>query len=132
MAELFGSWSLSSLIAVGGLGEVWRATSIEPRFEGIAAAVKRLHTHLARNDEAREMFATEQMLAMSLPRHPGVQRGLEPGIVDGRPFIAFELAPGEDLRRIVAPPANRNDGGPALEASLSHPTLRISVGHFPR
>jgi eukaryotic-like serine/threonine-protein kinase len=116
VGEQFGPWSLESLIAVGGLGEVWRATSTERRFEGITAAVKRLHTHLARNDEAREQFAVEQLLAMSLPRHPGVTRGLEPGVVDGRPYIAFELAPGEDLRRIVTPPASPTQAAPAAVA----------------
>jgi serine/threonine protein kinase len=104
VGEPFGSWHLDSLIAVGGLGEVWRASSADPRYAGVTAGVKRLHTHLARIDEAREQFAVEQLLAMSLPRHPGVMRGLEPGTVDGRPYLAFELAPGEDLRRIVAPP----------------------------
>lgn len=113
MGEPFGPWRLESLIAVGGLGEVWKASTAEPRFAGVDAAVKRLHTHLARNDEAREQFAIEQMLAMSLPRHPNVMRGLEPGTVDGRPYLAFELAPGEDLRRIVAPPASPTNASPA-------------------
>ncbi len=113
VGEPFGPWHLDSLIAVGGLGEVWRATSVERRFEGITAGVKRMHTHLVRNDEARAMFAVEQMLAMSLPRHSGVMRGLEPGVVEGRPYLAFELAPGEDLRRIIAPPANPADVSPS-------------------
>ncbi len=102
VAEPFGSWQLESLIAVGGLGEVWRATKDEQ-----VAALKRLHTHLARNDEAREMFAQEQLLAMSLPKHPNVVRGIEPGLVDGRPYLALELAPGEDLRRIKEVPLQR-------------------------
>jgi serine/threonine protein kinase len=101
--ELFGSYQLDSLIAVGGLGEVWHARATDGRFSDSRVAVKRLHTHLARNDEAREMFATEQMLAMSLPRHPGLMRGLEPGLVEGRPYLAVELAPGEDLRRMIMP-----------------------------
>lgn len=112
VGEQFGPWYLESLIAVGGLGEVWRARSPESRFGGVTAAVKRLHTHLARNDEAREQFAVEQQLAMGLPRHPGVTRGIEPGIVEGRPYLAFELAPGEDLRRIVTPPASKTNSAP--------------------
>lgn len=98
VSELFGSWQLEALIAVGGLGEVWRATKGDK-----TAALKRLHTHLARNDEAREMFAQEQLLAMSLPKHPNVVRGIEPGLVDGRPYLALELAPGEDLRHVMPP-----------------------------
>jgi len=101
VSEQFGSWTLESLIAVGGLGEVWRATQAA---EPTVVALKRLHTHLARNEEARTQFAIEQQLAMSLPRHPGVIHGVEPGVVGGRPYIALDLAPGKDLRRIVAPP----------------------------
>ncbi len=99
--EQFGPWRLDSLIAVGGLGEVWRAS----RDDTALAAVKRLHTHLARNEDARQQFAVEQQLAMGLPRHRNVVHGIEPGVVDGRPYLAFELAPGEDLRRIVMPMA---------------------------
>lgn len=108
MSETFGTWSLDSLIAVGGLGEVWRATRGDA-----TAAVKRLHTHLVRNDEARALFEQEQQLALALPRHPNVVHGLDVGKVDGRPYVALELAPGEDLRRIVAPSATPQNAKPA-------------------
>jgi len=108
MSDRFGSWELEALVAVGGLGEVWRA-----RRDGTTAAVKRLHTHLARNDEARHMFAVEQRLATTLPPHPNVVRGLEADEVEGRPYIALELIEGEDVRRIVAPPATKHDPAPA-------------------
>ncbi|HWO18620.1 MAG TPA: serine/threonine-protein kinase [Kofleriaceae bacterium] len=98
--ERFGGWRLDALIAAGGLGEVWRAER-----EGVTAALKRLHTHLARIPEARELFDTEQRLATELPRHPGVVRALEVGDVDGRPYLVMELAAGVDLRRVVAVPA---------------------------
>src|SRR5205814_6824341 len=98
--ERFGSWRLEALIAVGGLGEVWRAER-----DGTVAALKRLHTHLSRIPEARELFATEQRLATELPRHPGVVHALETGDVAGRPYLAMELAPGADLRHLFAPPA---------------------------
>lgn len=98
--QSFGAWRLQSLIAVGGLGEVWRATR-----GGTTCALKRLHTHLARNDEGLAQFAVEQRLATTLPRHPNVVHADEAGDVDGRPYVALELAPGEDLRRIVTPPA---------------------------
>jgi serine/threonine-protein kinase len=95
--QTFGTWQLESIIAVGGLGEVWRA-----RREGQLAALKRLHTHLARNEDGRAMFALEQQLALGLPRHPNLVHAIETGVVDARPYVALELAPGEDLRRLVA------------------------------
>jgi serine/threonine protein kinase len=108
VAEPFGTWQLQSLIAVGGLGEVWRATRGTE-----TAALKRLHTHLARNEEARAQFAVEQQLTTALPRHPNVVHAVDVGVVEGRPYVAMELAPGEDLRRIVAPPANQASKGAA-------------------
>jgi len=98
MSGSFGDWQLEALVAVGGLGEVWRA-----RRDATIAALKRLHTHLARNDEARRQFAVEQKLATTLPLHPNVVHGIEAGDVDGRPYVALELIAGEDLRRVAAP-----------------------------
>jgi serine/threonine protein kinase len=108
MAEAFGTWELESLIAVGGLGEVWRARRGAER-----SALKRLHTHLTRNDEARGQFAMEQQLAKTLPHHPNLVAALEAGEVAGRPYVALELVAGEDVRRIIAPPATRDDPHPA-------------------
>jgi len=99
MSERFASWQLDALIAVGGLGEIWRAS----RENSPDAALKRIHTHLLRNDEARSQFAREQELAMTLPRHPNVVGGIEADAIDGRPYIALELVPGEDLRRTLMP-----------------------------
>jgi serine/threonine protein kinase len=107
MAEAFGAWQLESLIAVGGLGEIWRARRGDER-----CALKRLHTHLARNEEGLAQFAVEQQLATTLPHHPNVVHALEAGDVEGRPYVALELIEGEDLRRIVAPPATRADPKP--------------------
>lgn len=107
MSERFGTWELESLVAVGGLGEVWRA-----RRGSTLAALKRLHTHLARNVEACRQFSVEQELATTLPRHPNVVHGLERGDVAGRPYVVLELLPGEDLRRITSPTAV--PGAPAM------------------
>src|ERR1043165_4555799 len=104
MSESFGVWHLGPLIAVGGLGEVWRAHRGDE-----VAAVKRLHTHLARNDEALRQFSVEQDLTLNLPRHPNVVYGFDRGDVDGRPYVALELIDGEDLRRHVAPPVTKQD-----------------------
>jgi len=96
--EQFGHWLLDGVIAVGGMGEVWRGTR---ETDGRVAAVKRLHTHLARNEDARAMFATETRLATELPHHANVIRALEHGSVEERPYLALELAPGEDLRKLA-------------------------------
>jgi serine/threonine protein kinase len=107
VTDAFGSWQLDALIAVGGLGEVWRARRGDER-----AALKRLHTHLARNEEGRAQFALEQRLATTLPRHPNVVHAFEAGEVDARPYLALELLDGVDVRRLVAPAPTREDPSP--------------------
>lgn len=97
MSDSFGTWQLDALLAVGGLGEVWRGH----RGEAVAA-IKRLHTHLARNEEGLRQFAVEQLLATTLPPHPNVVRGLEAGEVADRPYVALELLPGGDARALLA------------------------------
>src|SRR4051812_38063333 len=108
MSETFGAWQLDSLIAVGGLGEVWRG-----RRSSDVAAIKRLHTHLARNEEGLRQFSVEQKLTTTLPHHRNVVHASEAGDVDGRPYVALELLPGEDLRRLVAPPTTKQSATPA-------------------
>jgi serine/threonine protein kinase len=100
--EAFGTWQLESIIAVGGLGEIWRAHHAHRPDEVVA--VKRLHTHLLRNEAVRAQFALEQRLTTELPRHPGLVHATEAGAIGDRPYLALELAPGEDLRRLLAPP----------------------------
>jgi serine/threonine protein kinase len=107
VAERFAGWLLDGLIAVGGTAEVWHATG-----ERGAAALKRLHTHLVRNDEARALFASEVQVASTLPPHPGVVRAIDAGAVDDRPWLALELARGATLRELVAPAATREHEAP--------------------
>lgn len=123
MGERFGSWQLESLVAVGGLGEVWRARRGDAR-----AALKRLHTHVASNAEACALFAVEQRLATTLPRHENVVHGDEAGDVDGRPYVVLELIDGEDVRRIVAPPATRADPAPGHAILPRARALAIALG----
>lgn len=98
MPERFGPWQLDALIAVGGIGEVWRAS----RDGGQLAAIKRLHSHLVRNDAARTQFAIEQHLATSLPHHRTLIHASEAGDIDGQPYVALEFIPGQDLRQAMA------------------------------
>jgi serine/threonine protein kinase len=114
VSERFGTWCLEAVIAVGGLGEIWRATR-----GGDQVALKRLHSHLVRNDAARAQFTVEQRLTTELPRHPHVVHAVEAGDVAGRPYLALALAPGEDLRRWLTPPVppGRPDRPGAVQAT---------------
>lgn len=106
MEERCGSWRLEQLVAVGGIGEVWRAR--DPA--GTVAAIKRLHTHLARLPEVSAQFERERTLLCGLPPHPSVARGLERGEEAGRPWVAMTFASGLDLRRhLEGPQATRGE-----------------------
>ncbi len=119
---MFGRWRLESLIAVGGLGELWRARRDEDSDDDVVA-LKRLHTHLARNNDVRAQFTTEQRLTTQLPRHANLVHARDAGSVDDRPYVALELAPGEDLRRLLAPPAA--DPAPDTAACVVLPRVRV-------
>jgi serine/threonine protein kinase len=56
-----------------------------------------------RNEDARALFALEQQLTTTLPPHENLVRGIEAADVEGRPYVAVELAPGEDVRRMLGP-----------------------------
>jgi len=121
MTEPFGAWCLDSLIAVGGLGEIWRASR-----GGDVVALKRLHTHLVRNDEVRAQFDVEQRLTAQLPRHPNVVHAIEANEIAGRPYIALGLAPGQDLRRLLGPLTREPAAAPATPAaSVVLPRVRV-------
>src|SRR3954454_6572952 len=87
MSERFGSWHLESLIAVGGLGELWRGSRGNQ-----VVAVKSLHSHPARNDAGRAQLSIEQRLTTELPRHANVVHAAHAGSVEHRPYVALELA----------------------------------------
>lgn len=99
---------------------MWRAQR-----DGTIAALKRLHTHLTRNEEAIRQFSVEQRLAVTLPPHANVVRGIEAGEVEGRPYVALELIEGEDLRRIVSPPASKKSLTPGPPAQIVIPHARV-------
>lgn len=112
MEERCGAWRLEQLVAVGGIGEVWRAHGSG----GSLAAVKRLHTHLARLPEVGEQFERERTLLCDLPPHPALARGLDRGEQAGRPWVAMTFAGELDLRRHLEGPQATRGGAPSATA----------------
>jgi len=105
---------------VGGLGEIWQSSC-----NARVVALKRLHTHLLRNPDVRRQFAAEQQLATQLPRHPNLVHAEEAGAVGDRPYIALDLAPGEDLRRQLYPPPAPGHDRSAPRGSVILPRARV-------
>jgi serine/threonine-protein kinase len=105
MEERFGRWRVARRIARGDLAEV--AVAEDDR-GGDPVALKRLHVHVLGEAEVVELFAAERSVACALPAHPNLVRGLEHGVVDGRPYLSMPYVAGEDLRSM-------RDRGAALE-----------------
>lgn len=94
-SDRLGRFTLHSLIATGGMGEVFVAVADDA--PGQYFALKRLVRHLAQDSAAEERFAQEARLASTLI-HPNIVRtyGLE---TDGEArFLAMELVQGRTLR----------------------------------
>ncbi|MCC7072866.1 MAG: serine/threonine protein kinase [Deltaproteobacteria bacterium] len=88
-----GDWLLLELLGAGGMGEVYRA---QRGVDGVEAALKVLHPHLAARAEVRERFRREASVAGRLSSCTAAL--LEVGTSEaGEPFIAWELLRGEDL-----------------------------------
>src|SRR5487761_1663514 len=92
-------YQLADCIAVGGMGEVWRATD---QVLGRPVAVKLLRSGCAGSEEDRARFRAEARHAGSLS-HPGIAR-----VYDYReanppypPYLVMELVDGPALARLL-------------------------------
>jgi hypothetical protein len=79
----------------GGVAEVHRALDLHT---GETVALKRLLPQLAQDRAVRRRFMREAEVAGSL-QHPAIVRIIDAGEAAGRPYLAMELALGDDLRR---------------------------------
>lgn len=79
-------------LAVGGMGRVDLALRREGAFKRLYA-VKRLHPHLVRDADFREMFMEEARIA-GLIQHPNVVSVLDVGVDDDGPFLIMDYVDG--------------------------------------
>ncbi|WP_062210335.1 serine/threonine-protein kinase [Demequina oxidasica] len=94
---LGGRYVLRSLLAVGGMGEVWRGADSELDRE---VAVKVLKDGAAKNETFLKRFRNEAKNAAGL-RHPNIAQVYDYGEVDGTPYLVMELVEGEPLSTIL-------------------------------
>jgi hypothetical protein len=105
--EFFGEYQLLEPLGRGGMASVWKAErNGEPR------ALKRPLYAFLEEPEFLERFVREAEIGRTL-HHPNVIRILEHGKVEGVPFLAMELLPGETLQARI----ERHDALPAREAA---------------
>ena len=88
-----GRWILGEAIAAGELAEVRVG-----RHGDEAVAIKRLHSHAARDEALRALFTAEAELTCALPPHPHLVRGRAHGADRDRPYLVLDRVDGVDLR----------------------------------
>ena len=114
---LVGPYQITTLIARGGVGIVYRAT--DTRLDR-QVALKTLAS-LGVPDELRvERFLREARITASLD-HPNIVKLFDVGMHDGQPFMVVELLEGETLRQ-------RLDRGPIAESDVRRIGIEIARG----
>src|SRR5699024_7651260 len=94
---LEGRYELTSLIATGGMGQVWKGHDQELDRE---VAVKVLREEYAGDDGFLSRFRAEARHTAALS-HDGIAALYDYGELDGRAYIVMELCPGRPLSDII-------------------------------
>jgi len=92
-----GRYELSSRIAVGGMGEVWKASD---SIIGRTVAIKILKDEYMGDPGFLERFRAEARHA-ALVNHEGIANVFDYGEEQGSAYIVMELVPGEPLSSII-------------------------------
>ncbi|WP_114856446.1 serine/threonine-protein kinase [Brachybacterium sp. YJGR34] len=100
---LEGRYELTSLIATGGMGQVWKGRDQEL---GREVAVKVLREEYAGDEGFLKRFRAEARHTAALS-HEGIAALYDYGELDGRAYIVMELCPGRPLSDII----EENPGG---------------------
>lgn len=94
---LGGRYDLTERIAIGGMGEVWKARD---KVLGRVVAVKILKEEYTGDPGFLERFRAEARHT-ALLNHPGVANVFDYGEEDGSAYLVMELVPGEPLSNII-------------------------------
>jgi serine/threonine protein kinase len=96
----YGRYELIERVAVGGMGEIWRAklTGLEG-FEK-TVAIKKILPHLSDDPKFVERLVVEAKIAVALS-HANVVEVYELGTVEGEYYISMEYVDGPDLATLL-------------------------------
>ena len=94
---LGGRYALTDRIAIGGMGEVWKA---KDRVLGRIVSVKILKEEYNGDPNFLQRFRAEARHT-ALLNHPGVANVFDYGEEEGSAFLVMELVPGEPLSNII-------------------------------
>ncbi|MBT1018665.1 serine/threonine protein kinase [Canibacter sp. lx-72] len=124
-----GRYELSSRIAIGGMGEVWKARD---GIIGRIVAIKILKDEYMGDPGFLERFRAEARHA-ALVNHEGIANVFDYGEEQGSAFIVMEMVPGEPLSSIIERdgklPANRVLGITAQTATALQAAHNAGLVH---
>jgi serine/threonine-protein kinase len=106
-----GRYRLAFEVASGGMATVYLATLIGPAGFDKVFALKRIHSHLAKQKNYVEMFLDEARLAARI-QHPNVCSVVDFGEEDGEYFLAMEYLLGVPLSFVLSVLSRRKDAQP--------------------
>jgi serine/threonine-protein kinase len=87
-----GEYSVTALLGIGGMGEVYRATAPD----GTEVALKLVRSEMAREETFRRRFEREASIAQTV-KHPNVVSVIATGEYDGIPYMVQEFVEGMSL-----------------------------------
>src|SRR5580698_7483920 len=103
-----GRYAIYDEIASGGMATVHFGCSLGAASFSRVVAIKRLHAHLARENEFVRMFMDEARVAARI-RHPNVAPTLDVVATDREIFLVMEYVHGESLSKLLAAMRARRD-----------------------
>ena len=119
----FGRYTLIERLAVGGMAELFVATSPGEHGFQKKVVIKRLLPHLLADDTYKAMFIDEAKLTARLV-HPKIAQTFELGKVDESLYIAMEYVDGIDVLALLREfAARRRRVDPQLAAWIAHEVL---------
>ncbi len=98
--QRFGKYVLISKLAAGGMAVTYRAKMTGAAGLTKDVVIKKIHPHLAEQEDFVEMFVREAKLAASLT-HGNIAQVFDFGKTDGDYFLAMELVHGQALSRVL-------------------------------
>ncbi|HEY1817974.1 MAG TPA: protein kinase [Kofleriaceae bacterium] len=119
----FGRYQLVERLAMGGMAELYVATSPGEHGFQKRVVIKRLLPHLSADDTYKAMFIDEAKLTAKLV-HPKIAQTYELGRVDDSLYIAMEFVEGIDVLALLREFAQRRRRlEPRIAAWIAHEVL---------
>jgi eukaryotic-like serine/threonine-protein kinase len=115
--DQFGPYEVFERLGIGGMATVHRAKKHGPAGFERSVALKRMLSHLAEDASFVESFIREAKVA-SILAHPNIAQTYDFGRIGGIYYIAMELVPGFDVRKLLRY-ANRANESIPLAVVLS-------------